>query len=112
MDTLSHALWGVLLFIWFTTNPWILLLGAFLGALPDIIGWLNKKICKNSNAWDWYVWAHSKWNLLNLLSPYGFHVLLDSFTHGEGKRWWVKNERLYAEILNWLLLIFLFILIL
>lgn len=75
--------------------------------LPDLIGWLEKLYYKNNSKWNWYKKVHtiSETNFLIYIPGSLLHIILDTFVHGDGKRWWVWNERLWVEILGWLLTI-------
>ena len=112
MDTVQHIAWaapitqGINLLIplgeWFW--PIMIILG-FFGALPDLIGWLEKIYYKDHSRWNWYLWAHNYPWYLSLVPTYTLHLLLDSFTHDEGSRWWIPGEGLHYEIISWLILI-------
>jgi len=102
MDILQHSVQGGLITSVITNDPYIIATGAALGALPDIIGYAEKLIFKNES-WQWYLAAHKlKWYYLWCL-PYSLHIILDKFTHGDGKRWWKLKERLWLEIVGWIL---------
>ena len=104
---------------------------ALVGALPDLIGMYGTLILKDdwrlyTHAHEPYrfvqvvqrsfkngvrsdmtvneVPAHKAtiawW--LRWLPPYGLHLFLDKHTHGTGKRWWVWRERLWLEIVGWI----------
>jgi len=105
MDTISHAVGGYLISASFGLHMEINIASAIFGALPDIIGYAEKIIKKDNLAWSWYEKAHNEWIPLMIIPSYGFHVLLDSFTHGEGMKWWKKDERLWMEILYWIILV-------
>lgn len=110
MDTISHAVGGYLLGNLLLCPIPICILLAFFGLLPDLIGWLEKITKHDPDAWNWYVWAHSM-NILWVIPSYSLHCILDKYTHGKGKRWWIKSERLWAEILYWCILTIAFIFI-
>jgi len=105
MDILSHAVGGYTVGAMMGFPLEINLVLAVIGAAPDLVGYLEKIVKNDKESWDWYEAAHYKHKWLWLIVPYGMHCLLDSFTHEEGKRWWVKGERLWAEILYWIILI-------
>lgn len=113
MDTGMHAAHGALMMAIFTNDPWYILISAIVGALPDLVGWAEKLINKGPNDGGWYEISHAPpgyWPWLSLLKctpPYCLHIWLDRFTHGEGKRWWVKGERLSWEIWGWVITILL-----
>lgn len=105
MDTLSHAVGGFLITASFNAPIEVNIASAILGALPDVIGAVEKLVKKDSAQWNWYEKAHYKWKWLWLIPSYGLHILLDSFTHDEGKKWWKPKERLWAEMLYWIILV-------
>jgi hypothetical protein len=94
-----------------TGNIYIIIICIILGMLPDIIGWAEKIIYNNPYAWEWYGKIHRDWWWLWWIPPIGLHVLLDRFTHGIGKRWWVLKERLWMEVLVWIVMLFWLMLI-
>lgn len=104
MDVLSHSAHGVIFgtliggLVGHTLELQIIF--GVIGAAPDIIGFLEKVVNIDGDSWNWYEEAHYLTFLLIIVPPYFLHVLLDKYTHEEGKRWWVKGERLWAEILN------------
>lgn len=106
MDIIAHTISGFLLGFLVGGPLWFNLILAFFGALPDIIGYIEKIIKKNNQAWTWYEWAH-ECNIFCLIPSYCLHLILDMYTHGEGKRWWIKKERLWLEIFYWIFLLFL-----
>jgi len=108
MDTISHAVAGYLMAEAINAPLEIKILSAFIGALPDIIGEAEKHFKQDATVWNWYDKAHYNWWVLWIFPPYGFHVILDSFTHTEGKRWWKPKERLWMEVVFWIILLFLF----
>lgn len=106
MDTISHSIHGVIIYrildLWVIPdgNYWeAYLLFAFMGALPDLIGYYGNL---RDSDYSLYNEVHAlKWtNPIVYLPPALLHVFLDSFTHGAGKRWWVFTERLYLYIWN------------
>ncbi len=119
-DTVCHATQGGLLLLapflgllkkklWL----WILVgVGAFFGALPDALGVWGTFI--QHDHWRLYGSAHSGAiaHVLQYVPMYGLHLAVDSVTHDPGKRWWFWNERLWMDLLLWmvnLLLIFLYV---
>jgi hypothetical protein len=114
MDIIQHAAWSAPLTLAInkvlplgeTFWPVLATLAVF-GALPDIIGWVDKLVHRNHNLWNWYLWAHNYPWYLCIVPTYLFHVFLDSFTHEDGKRWWIPGERLSYEITAWVVLIIL-----
>jgi hypothetical protein len=105
LDTINHAAWGYAIakgtevLIGFDNAPFEIGV-AVIGTLPDVIGYAGNVVKGN---YEWYNKAHKDWKWLRWLPPYGLHIWLDSFTHGPGKRWWV--ERIWAEILSWIIVI-------
>lgn len=123
MSTPNHALAGFAIGRWFSLPLEQCFVIALAGMSPDIIGWVARVI-GDSRSWHVYNLAHDSENFaygcvaviaislfFGSVIPafctfaYGLHLLLDWQTHGEGKRWWVWNERLYLEILSWVILI-------
>ncbi len=95
---------------WIRTRKYlwaVVLLGAVFGALPDIISAYGVLILRNG--WTLYVNAHEGpiAHVLQYIPMYGLHLFVDSITHGVGKRWWVASERLWLEILFWVINAFL-----
>lgn len=106
MDVLNHMAYGYVLPKLFNKHKlWIVLLFIFMGALPDIIGWIGLLINDN---YAIYNIAHAWWMPLNLFPSYGLHVLLDSFTHGNPFYWWHGTGLIY-EITSWIVVIALYL---
>jgi membrane-bound metal-dependent hydrolase YbcI (DUF457 family) len=114
MDTINHAVWGYALAkglegsLGFESGAFEAGM-MFAGALPDVIGFAEKVIKNDYKTYKWYNKAHNDWKLLRWLPPYGLHIGLDKLTHGEGQRWWYWKERLWFEVLSWLMVIFIII---
>ncbi|MGA9121399.1 MAG: hypothetical protein WB699_18675 [Bacteroidota bacterium] len=110
-DTLSHATQGGLLLlgpfiahIRKRTVLWILAFtGGFFGALPDLIGAWGNYV--EHDHWALYRSAHfgAIREILQYVPMYWLHLYVDSLMHGEGRRWWKGNERLWLEIAFWFL---------
>jgi len=77
---------------------WLIFFGALIGALPDLIGIYGNYILYDN--WNLYLSAHSGsiYNILRYTIIYTIHPYLDTFMHGEGKEWWIWNQRLWLEI--------------
>lgn len=105
MDSIQHSFAGYLMAFVFFSNIYLILICILLGAIPDLMGWLEKVVYHDPKAWSWYAKIHYEWWPLWFIPPIGLHVFLDRLTHGPGKRWWVWKERLWLEILAWLILI-------
>lgn len=100
------------------------LLSGFIGVLPDILGWIGTQFRKDQYAL--YNLAHSIGagfiaDAIGLASlfvyfatgtalflfvafgclGYSLHLFLDSFTHVEGKRWWLWSERAFWNYSLW-----------
>ena len=114
-DTISHATQGSLLllspfiarirkFVWLGV---LIAAGAFLGALPDLIGAYGNLI--EHDHWALYRNAHQGEikEVLQYVPMYWLHLRVDAQLHGQGRRWWVWNERFWAEIALWILNILL-----
>jgi len=85
-------------------KPWlwsVVSLGFVLGMLPDVIGAYGN-IIENDN-WKLYRRAHHGdiEQVLRYVPMYSLHLYLDSEMHGEGRRWWRYDERLWLEIVLW-----------
>ena len=81
---------------------WALALtGAFFGALPDLFGAYGNLV--RHDQWKLYISAHAghRGEILRYIPMYRLHLFVDSFTHGQGRRWWVWNERLWLEAALW-----------
>jgi hypothetical protein len=88
---------------------WILgLVGGLFGALPDLIGGYGNLV--DHDHYRLYVSAHrgSIEQVLQYVPMYGLHLVIDTLTHGPGRRWWVWNEGLWLELLLWLVNILIF----
>lgn len=113
MDTVQHAAHGWLIAkgieaaTGYDLLPVVEIASACLGALPDI----STVLSVASDDWRYYVWAHGdvetapqwvRWIVLvlRLLPPYGFHVLLDAYTHKVGNRWWMIDEGMHVEVMS------------
>lgn len=125
MSTPQHLLHGVILgkisvivvslFVFIPTCIAVFIIGVFgiMGGINDILPAVENT---SFNANKWTKWEsykkHHTYNKLCIFPSYFLHIFLDSFTHGEGKRWWIVNERLSWEIvgiiLSVLLITFLF----
>lgn len=118
MDTVMHAIHGALMMMALSDNPWYIIISAFVGAFPDIMGEAEKIFKKDRKKWGWYKIAHAPpgyygWlSYLKFTPPYMLHIWLDSFTHTEGKnRWWIKGEGLSYEIWAWVITLLLILII-
>lgn len=71
-------------------------LNAIAGGLPDIPF--------NSG---WYEKAHAGQisKVMRWIPGWGLHLWIDKHTHGEGKRWWVWNERMWVEPVGWAMVV-------
>jgi len=110
-DTISHATQGGLLLLapfiarirrrmWI----WILaLIGGSVGVLPDLIGAYGNFI--KHDHWTLYRSAHrgAIAEILQYVPMYWLHLYTDRLTHGPGHRWWILSERLWMEVLFWVL---------
>ncbi len=81
----------------------VVVIGVLFGALPDLIGAHGNYVAQDR--WEQYTRAHrgDVANILQYVPMYGLHLYLDEVTHGIGIRWWVLHERLWLEILLWIL---------
>lgn len=117
MDTIMHGVHGALIRYSLIPHKGYAIVGAIEGIAPDLMGALEKLIksdkpflkrLSDQRYWKWYEKSHLlPSELLHIFAlaytfpAIGLHIYLDSFTHSEGKRWWVWNERLWLEILLW-----------
>lgn len=110
MSTPQHAIhsfiMGYILSIFLISTMSIPIIGLFIffGIFPDIVPAIeNKSINADKwEKWDWYKKLH-KINILCIIPSFGLHILLDKYTHGHGRRWWIKSERLIYEIVGWII---------
>jgi len=110
-DTICHATQGGLLLLApfiarIRKKAWIWTIGAvgaFFGALPDIVGAYGLMV--RGDQWRLYNIAHfgKLKRVLEYVPMYWLHLYVDSFTHGNGKRWWAWDERLWVEVALWLI---------
>jgi hypothetical protein len=81
---------------------WLLaLIGAFLGALPDLLGAYGFLVEHDSRL---YLSAHSGSikEVLQCIPMYGLHLYIDLLTHDQPKQWYGWNRRLWLDVLLWL----------
>ena len=110
MDTLNHGVAGYLIFKTVGLPEPVSIVHGVISMMPDIIGFIEKIYYWDSQRWNWYSKVHQlKW--MRVIFGWGLHIFLDKYTHGEGKRWWKWNERLWVEVLSWLVLIIFWIFI-
>lgn len=91
---------------WMRRKPrlWILVgLGVFFGILPDLIGAYGNIVERDH--WTLYRNAHfgAIKNILQYIPMYSLHLHLDALMHGPGHRWWRWDERLWLEVLLWVI---------
>lgn len=129
MDIVQHGAHGFLMakaFEYFSGIDASLSLeisSAVAGALPDLIGVAGQLIERNSDdPWRLYNLAHKGYvgefflrrvwlYWLRLMPPYFLHIWLDTLCHDPGKRWWVWKERMWMEIVGWIISIILFVIL-
>ena len=108
MTTISHSIQSGVISYWIGTKfpffkKWyIILLSILLGAMPDLVRFLQK----NWNDWnDYYKWSHHTWYCYFI--PYwNIHIFEDLFLHA--KEGGMNQYYLPCEYISWL---FIFILI-
>lgn len=110
-DTICHGVQGgllvaVLIQKWMRRKAalWILVIaGVLFGTLPDIIGAYGNLI--EHDHWALYRRAHfgDIKDLLQYIPMYWMHLQFDGIMHGPGHRWWKVDERLWLEIVLWLI---------
>ena len=91
------------------SRPWLWLLifiGAISGALPDLIGAYGFFVEDDS---ELYQSAHSGpiSNVLQYIPMSALHLYVDSFTHEQTQHWKKWNERMWVEVLMWVVNIWL-----
>jgi hypothetical protein len=109
MDIVNHAAYGGLMGYWlslrFNLNKYVWVsLGLFLGAFNDILGWIEKIVTGNPNAWNWYNWIHKDAWYLWIFPPVGFHTLIDYPSHGLLFYWYEGWGWLYF-VFNWVVVL-------
>lgn len=86
-----------------TNNIYLGAASALLAGVPDIA------ILKNDGG-KLYNDIHNFRHWLSFLPPITLHILLDKFTHGNGKRWYAGKwyeyfykwrERMWVEVITW-----------
>lgn len=97
----------ILIFLrtWIRRKPWLWILvglGVFFGTLPDLIGAYGNVI--KHDHWTLYRNAHfgAIKDVLQYVPMYSLHLYLDTQMHGPGHRWWRWDERLWLEVLLWI----------
>lgn len=110
-DIFCHATEGglcaalpFLSFIKKRTTVWILAsFGMLFGALPDLIGAYGNLVFHDH--WTLYRSAHYGQiaGVLQYIPMYWLHIKLDAVMHGRSAHWWVWNERLWLEVLLWII---------
>lgn len=110
MDTIGHgvqsgAIVWLLGLIWRKIKPYlshIIIISAFFGILPDIIGWYGKFILKTG--WVVYNSAHfgEIYHYLKYFPTYWLHCYLDSIMHGSNAWWVLGTLGFYMEVVMWL----------
>lgn len=107
MDIINHATQGFLLsyyLFYFLPEKIRLIISiiyGIIGTLPDVIGDIYAKY----DNYKMYDRLHNlKITIKNfILFTFFLHTYQDKFLHGEGKRWWILKERMWYEILTWIL---------
>lgn len=112
MDILSHITQGFLIGYVPTGSIAVGVVTGVMAGVPDIGGEIMARLGKDG--YKWYDSTHKGRinKFMRWFPPWGLHTWLDSFSHGAGKRWWVWKERLWLELLIWIINIYLIILIL
>lgn len=108
-DTICHGTEGGLMVLvlvrsWISKKAllWVLVgLGMVLGMLPDLIGAYGNIVYHDH--WTLYRSAHfgAIKEVMQYVPMYWLHLYLDSLMHGPGHRWWRLGERLWLEVLLW-----------
>lgn len=105
MDIFNHGVQGFLLGYVPTRSITLGVICGVSALIPDLT------ILKSDNG-RLYDKIHYEWHWLAFIPPITLHVLLDRLGHGEGKRWWVWKERLWLELLTWVINLYTIIIIL
>ena len=96
----------VLVRTWIRKERWlwsVVALGLIFGMLPDLIGAYGNII--EHDQWTLYRSAHfgAIKQVLQYVPMYSLHLYMDSLMHGPGHRWWRWDERLWLEVLLWII---------
>lgn len=108
MDTLNHIAWGYTMTHVLGAPVEINVISGLIGGMPDLLGEAERIIKKDRTLWNWYSKAHNQCKWLRVIPQWGFHIIKDKATHGKN-RWWIWKERLWFEVLSWLLLLWVWI---
>lgn len=110
-DTICHGVQGGLMLMvwlrrWIKSKPWlwvVVFLGVFFGTLPDLIGAYGNLV--DHDHWTLYRNAHfgDIKQVLQYVPMYWLHLYLDTLMHGPGHRWWRMDERLWLEVVLWMI---------
>lgn len=107
MDIICHSTQGFLLyFIPFHHTEYGLplsILSGLIATIPDIVPIIN-------DDWNFYDRVHHFRHWLSYVPPITLHVAQDLYLHGNN-RWWIWRERMWYEILSWIVILILIILL-
>jgi hypothetical protein len=89
---------------------WIHIVHSIISAVPDFTVYIQTIIFiirekEYKVQWSWYLNAHNEWVWMRFIPGWGLHILLDNHTHKIGERWWIWNERMYWEVIGWVVFI-------
>jgi hypothetical protein len=118
MDTGCHIVQGYLVIavpVSIISPKAGIILGIISGlaaAVPDVAGEIYAHYLeKDGYKYRMYGLLHERGNLfsrmMSYIPGYYLHIMQDRFLHKPGKRWWIWKERMWYEIIAWVLNIIL-----
>ena len=109
MDSLNHFAAAYIMTKAFNLSEPVNIASGIIGALPDLIGFAEKVIKWDKNAWSWYNKAHKGWKWLRWIPQWGLHIWLDKHSHEPGQKWWKFRERFWLEVWTWDIVLFIYV---
>jgi hypothetical protein len=120
MDSVQHAVDGFLITELFFVAAGVhgplggAFGGALVGVLPDALGFCEKVVKRDPNAWTWYNEAHTGKlsKVLEWIPQYGYHLFKDRHSHvsmGAARNWfpppglsfWASIRAMDVDWIGW-----------